>query len=46
MDTQYDMVSRLEESWNWWKEQRRIIMQRKDLGIVKYKTDRQTDRLR
>lgn len=40
------MTTRLEEIWNWWGEQKRKVKQRKDLGVVKYKTDRQTEKLR
>jgi flagellar motor switch protein FliM len=40
------MATRLEEIWSWWGEQKRKIRQRKDLGVIKYKTDRQTEKLR
>lgn len=30
----------------WWNDQKRIIKQRKDLGVVKYKTDKQMDKVR
>lgn len=40
------MLTRLEEVWKWWGEQKRKIKQRKDLGVIKYKADRQTEKLR
>lgn len=46
MESRADQVARLAETGKWWVEQRRIIQQRKDLGIVKYKTDKMVDRLR
>jgi len=41
LDTREVMIARLEETWQWWQEQRRRVKQRKDLGVVKYKTDRE-----
>lgn len=46
MDKREDQVDRLNEAVKWWSEQKRIIKQRKDLGVVKYKTDRMIDRMR
>lgn len=46
MDKREDQVDRLNEAVRWWAEQKRIIKQRKDLGVVKYKTDRMIDRMR
>jgi len=40
------MKERLNETMIWWKEQKRMIKQRKDLGVVKYKTDRLMDKAR
>lgn len=40
------MVIRLEEVWKWWGEQKRKIKQRKDMGMIKYKADRHTEKLR
>ena len=41
-----DQVDRMNEAVRWWTEQKRIIKQRKDMGVVKYKTDRMIDRMR
>jgi hypothetical protein len=41
-----DQISRLNEAVKWWGEQKRIIKQRKEMGVVKYKTDRKIDKLR
>jgi hypothetical protein len=46
MASKEDQVARLAEALKWWGDQRRIIKQRKDLGVVKYKTDKKIDRLR
>lgn len=46
MESREDQVARMGEAEKWWIEQRRIIKQRKDLGVVKYKTDKKIDRLR
>lgn len=46
MESKADQLSRLVETGKWWAEQRRIIKQRKDLGVVKYKTDKKIDKLR
>ena len=40
------MVIRLEEVWKWWGEQKRKIKQRKDMGMIKYKADRHTEKLK
>ena len=40
------MMIRLEETWKWWAEQKRKVKQRKDLGVIKYKTDRKVEKLR
>jgi hypothetical protein len=46
METREDQVHQLGETWKWWCDQRRIIKQRKELGVVKYKTDKVIDRAR
>lgn len=46
IDQKDDMVARLEDLREWWTEQCRKIRQRKDRGVIKYKTDRHIDKLR
>lgn len=46
MAVKEDQLVQLSEVEKWWAEQKRIIKQREDLGIVKYKTDRKIDKLR
>lgn len=46
MDARDDQLNRLKQTYKWWNEQRRIIKQRKELGVVKYKTDRNIEKLR
>lgn len=46
MEKREDQLDRLGEAVKWWSEQKRIIKQRKDMGVVKYKTDRMIDRMR
>lgn len=46
LDARKDILVQLEVTWKWWGEQRRKIKQRKDLGVVKYRVDRQVDKLR
>jgi hypothetical protein len=46
MAAKEDQVAQLGELEKWWGEQKRIVKQRQDLGIVKYKTDKKIDRLR
>ncbi len=46
MGVKEDQMAQLGEVEKWWSEQKRIVKQRQDLGIVKYKTDKKIDRLR
>jgi hypothetical protein len=46
LDTREVMTVRLEETWQWWLEQKRKVKQREDLGVIKYKTDREVERIR
>lgn len=46
MAAKEDQVAQLAEVDKWWSEQKRIIKQREDLGIVKYKTDKKIDKFR
>jgi hypothetical protein len=46
MAVKEDQVGQLGELDKWWAEQKRIVKQREDLGIVKYKTDKKVDKLR
>ena len=46
MQVRKGQMRQIFQAEKWWAEQRRIIKQRKDLGIVKYKTDKKIDRLR
>ena len=46
LETKDEQVRQLREVWSWWLEQKRKVKQRKDQGMVKYKTDRKLEKAR